>query len=161
MKKQAGIFDPWRQSSAPPVDETPARKTPTETPADDTIAYPQHCIQFNGIRAGIYVWLNDNGAEDSTRARNALIDVVHRIHPREDVAKILHEWGVYAGAVKQPNPVVLTDGEKKMTISVAVADERLVPRAIDSLALSLREVSQQFSDVRDMLTALRIRPYVK
>lgn len=47
-----------------------------------------------------------------------------------------------------------------MTIS-APAEDRVVPRAIDNLALALREVSQQFSDVRDLLVALKIRPYVK
>jgi len=162
MKKRAGIFDPWRQGTVPPgVDETPARKTPTEFHVDDTVTQQQHCIQFNGIRAGIYVWLIDQESDDSTRARNMLIELVHRIHSREGIAKILKSWGVYLGTPKQPNPVVLVDGEKKMTISVPVDDDRLVPRAIDSLSLALREVSQQFPDVRDTLVALKIRPYVK
>jgi hypothetical protein len=160
MKKQAGIFDPWRQTAVPPVDETPARKTPTETPIDPE--QPQHCVQFAGLRAGLFVWLDDQGDEDSTRARSIIIDLVNRVSAREGIAKILHSWGVYAGAPKQPNPIVLIHGDKKMTISVPVEDpERLVPRAIDNLALALREVAQQFPDVRDMLVALKVRPYVK
>lgn len=160
MKKQAGIFDPWRQTAVPPVDETPARKTPTETLIDEH--QPKHCIQFAGLRAGVFVWLDDQGDEDSARARATIIDLVHRISAREGIAKILHSWGVYVGTPKQPNPIVLVDGDKKMTISVPVEDpERLVPRAIDNLALALREVAQQFPDVRDMLVALKVRPYVK
>jgi hypothetical protein len=160
MKKRPGIFDPWRQGDSPPaLDETPARKTPTEFHLEDSGA--QHCIQFNGIRAGLYVWLVDKNDDDSQRARSMLIDIVIRINTREGVAKILQEWGVYVGTPKQPNPVVLVDGEKKVTISVPVADDRLVPRAIDNLSLALREISQQFPDVRDMLVALKIRPYVK
>ncbi len=160
MKKQAGIFDPWRQTAVPPVDETPARMTPTEVPANDL--HPQHCIQFAGLRAGIFVWLDDEGNEDSTRARAIIIDLVHRISTREGVAKILHSWGVFAGAPKQPNSVVLVNGDKKMTISVPVEDpDRLVLRAIDNLALAFREVAQQFPDVRDTLVALKVRPYVK
>lgn len=160
MKKQAGIFDPWRQTAVPPVDETPARKTPTETPIDEH--QPQHCIQFAGLRAGLFVWLDDQGEEDSARARAIVIDLVHRVSAREGIAKILHSWGVYVGTPKQPNPIVLVNGDKKMTISVPVEDpERLVPRAIDNLSLALREVAQQFPDVRDMLVALKVRPYVK
>jgi hypothetical protein len=49
-----------------------------------------------------------------------------------------------------------------LTISVPVEDpERLIPRAIDNLSLALREVAQQFPDVRDMMIALKVRPYVK
>jgi hypothetical protein len=160
LKKQAGIFDPWRQAAVPPVDETPARKTPTETPQGDQ--EPQHCIQFAGLRAGLFVWLNEEGDEDSARARAILVDLIHRISTREGIAKILHSWGVYSGATKHPNPIVLTSGEKKLTISVPVEDpERLIPRAIDNLSLALREVAQQFPDVRDMMIALKVRPYVK
>lgn len=160
MKKKAGIFDPWRQSAPPPVDETPARKTPTETPVEGNP--PQHCVQFAGIRAGIFVWLDDQGDEDSNRARATIIGLVHKINVREGIAKILGSWGVFTGTPKQPNPIVLVDGDKKMTISVPVEDpDRLVPRAIDNLALALREVAQQFPDVRDTLAALKVHPYVK
>jgi len=79
----------------------------------------------------------------------------------DNISKVLHGWGVYAGVHKAPDVVQLGDGEKKMTIVVPVKDERLVPRAIDTLSLALREVSQQFPDVRDMLVALKVRPYVK
>lgn len=161
MKKRAGIFDPWRQSSVPPVDDTPARKTPSEAPMESP-EVEVHCIQFNGVRAGLFVWVTEKDEDDSARARAVLIDVVHRIIVREGIAKILHSWGVYAGTPKQPNPVVLTDGNKKMTISVPVDDlERLVPRAVDTLSLALREVAQQFPDVRDMLVALKVHPYLK
>ena len=159
MKTRAGIFDPWRQTEVPRVDETPARKTPTETQIDE--AAPQHCIQFNGIRGGLFVWLQDKNEDDSARARAILVDLVHRINARDGIPKILNEWGVYVGAQKQPNPIVLVSGEKKMTISVPVVDDRHVPRAIDNLSLALREVSQQFPDVRDMLVALKVRPYLK
>lgn len=161
MKKRAGIFDPWRQIEQPPVDETPARKTPTDTPLNGTDHQPEHCIQFNGIRAGVFVWLDDSGGDDSPRARQILVDLIHRISPREGISKILHGWGVYTGTPKHPEVVVVGDGEKKMTIVVPVKDDRLVPRAIDTLSLALREVSQQFPDVRDMLVALKVRPYVK
>lgn len=163
MKKVAGIFDPWRQAAAPPVDETPARKTPTDfsVRGDSDKAPEMHCVQFNGIRAGLFIWVQDDGEDGSPRARSAVIGVVHRISSREGVLNILNGWGVYVGTPKQPNPIVLADGEKKITISVPVADDRLVPRAIDNLSLALREVSQQFPDVRDMLVALQIRPYVK
>jgi len=161
MNKRAGIFDPWRQSATPEVDHTPARKTPSETPLESAPS-DLHCIQFNGLRAGIYVWVLEKDAEDSSLARATLIDVVHRISAREGIAKVLHSWGVYVGTPKQPNPIVLTAGDKKMTIAVPVEDaERLVPRAIDTLSLALREVSQQFPDVRDMLLALKVRPYLK
>lgn len=159
--KKAGIFDPWRQTEQPAVDENPARKTPSEVPIDDTVSRQLSCIQFNGIRAGLYVWLDDVTEDDSARARTALIDLVHRINSRDGIAKILNGWGIYLGTPKQPNPVVLVAGEKKITISVPVDDDRLVPRAIDNLSLALREVAQQFPDVRDMLVALKIRPYVK
>jgi hypothetical protein len=160
MKKKAGIFDPWRQSSAPPVDEMPARKTPHSPPLGDPSH--QHCIQFAGLRAGLFVWLADEGDEDSARARAILVDLVHRISAREGIATILQSWGVYTGTPKQPNPLVLTVGDKKITISIPVDDpERLVPRAIDNLSLALREVAQQFPDVRDTLVALKVRPYVK
>lgn len=162
MSKKAGIFDPWRQATPPPVDETPARKTPTEVPASDE-APDQHCVQFAGLRAGIFVWMDDQGdEEDSKRARATLIGFVHRISSRDPIKAILASWGIYTGTPKQQNPIVLVDGEKKVTISVPFEDaERQVPRAIDSLALALREVSQQFPDVRETLTALRVRPYVK
>lgn len=160
MKKKAGIFDPWRQTAVPPVDETPVRKTTTDVLVDD--AAPQHCVQFAGLRAGLFLWMDDQGDSDSQRARSSLIDLVHRISNREGVPRILESWGVFLGAPKQPNPVVLTEGAKQMTISVPVDDpDRLVARAIDSLALALREVSQQYADVRDTLVALKIRPYVK
>jgi len=161
MKKRAGIFDPWRQTTQPELDETPARKTPAETPIDSSIAHPQHCIQFNGLRAGIYVWLVDQDDTDSARARTVLVDLVHRISSREGIAKVLQGWGVFTGTPKQPNPVVLGEDPKKITISVSVDDDRLVARAVDTLSLALREVSQQFPDVRDMLVALKVRPYVK
>jgi hypothetical protein len=161
VKKRAGIFDPWRQSEQPALDETPSRKTPAEFSVDETVTQPQHCIQFNGLRAGVYVWLVDRDDDDSARARATLVSLVHRLSAREGIAKILHGWGVYTGTPKYPNVVVLADGEKKMTISVPVDDDRLVLRAIDSFALALREVAQQFPDVRDTLVALRIRPYVK
>lgn len=160
MKKRAGIFDPWRQTEQPLIDETPARKTPTEYPVDDTASHAQHCIQFNGLRAGVFVWLVEEGEEDSSRARQILVDLIHRVNAREGIAKILQQWGIYVGTPKQPNPLVLGDGPKKVTISVPV-DDRLVLRAIDSLSLALREVSQQFPDVRDTLVALKVRPYVK
>ena len=162
MNKRAGIFDPWRQSAVPAVDHTPARKTPSETPLDTTDIEDLHCIQFNGLRAGIFVWVLEKDAEDSSLARATLIDVVHRISSREGISKILNSWGVYVGTPKQANPIVLAAGEKKMTISVPVDDaERLVPRAVDTLSLALREVAQQFPDVRDMLLALKVRPYLK
>jgi hypothetical protein len=161
LKRRAGIFDPWRQgATVPEVDPTPARKTPTDFSLDDAATSQQHCIQFNGLRAGLYVWLSAQDDDDSARARGTLVDLVHRINVREGIAKILHGWGVYVGTPKQPNPVVLVAGEKKVTISVPT-DDRLVPRAIDNLSLALREVSQQFPDVRDTLVALKIRPYVK
>jgi hypothetical protein len=160
MKKRAGIFDPWRQTEQPLVDDTPARKTPSEYPVDDVETPAQHCVQFNGLRAGLYVWMHDVGEEDSSRARQTLVDLVHRVNARDAISKILQGWGVYIGTPKQPFPVVLGDGVKKVTISVPV-DDRLVPRAIDSLSLALREVAQQFPDVRDMLVALKVRPYVK
>jgi hypothetical protein len=162
MNKRAGIFDPWRQSAAPAVDNTPVRKTPSETPLDTTHVEDLHCIQFNGLRAGIFVWVPEKDADDGSRARATLIDVIHRISAREGIAKVLHSWGVYVGTPKQANPIVLADGDKKMTIAVPVDDaERLVPRAIDMLSLALREVAQQFPDVRDMLFALKVRPYLK
>ena len=157
--KKAGIFDPWRQTEQPLVDETPARKTPTEYPVEGAVT-PEHCVQFNGIRAGVYVWMHDTGEDDSSRARQVLIDLIHRVNSREGIAKILQGWGIYVGTPKQPNPVVLSDGTRKVTISVPV-DDRLILRAIDSLSLALREVALQFPDVSDMLVALKIRPYVK
>jgi len=161
MNKRAGIFDPWRQGAVPAVDNTPARKTPSETPLE-SVPPDLHCVQFNGLRAGIYVWIPEKDADDSSHARALLIDVVHRISSREGIAKVLHSWGVYVGTPKQPNPIVLADGDKKMTIAVPVDDaDRLVLRAIDSLSLALREVAQQFPDVRDMLLALKVRPYLK
>ena len=161
MKKRAGIFDPWRQAEAPPIDDTPARKTPHEVPLDDTRTYPLHCVQFNGIRAGIYVWLVDQGEEDSSRARKVLVDLVHRVSSRPEVLQIFMGWGVYTGVQKFPNVVVVDDGERKITIVVPAGDDRVVARAIDNLSLALREVSQSFPDVRDMLGALKIRPYLK
>lgn len=159
MKKKAGIFDPWRQSAPPPLDETPERKPPFEV--NDEPA-KEHCVQFAGFRAGIFVQLEDTGDDGSQRARTVLIDLIHRISAREGIAKILNSWGVFVGAPKQPNPIVLGEGEKKMTISVPVEDpDRLIPRAIDNLALALREVAQQFTDVRDTLVAIKVRPYVK
>ena len=159
--KKAGIFDPWRQTSQPEVDENPARKTLSEVPIDDTVSRQLSCIQFNGLRAGLYVWLAEVTDDDSARARTTLVDLVHRINAREGISKLLHGWGIYTGTPKQPNPVILSSGEKKITISVPVDDDRLVPRAIDNLSLALREVAQQFPDVRDMLVALKVRPYVK
>jgi hypothetical protein len=53
-------------------------------------------------------------------------------------------------------------GDKKVTISVPVDDaDRFVARAIDLLSLALREVSQQFPDVREVLLALKVHPYLK
>lgn len=159
MKKRAGIFDPWRQADPPPVDETPARKTSADVVVDENAI--EHCIQFNGIRAGLFVWLDEQGDDGSSRARQVLVDLIHRLNPREGIATTLQSWGIYLGEAKQPNPVVLGSGTKKMTISVPVADERLVPRAIDSLSLALRDVSSQFPDVRDTLAAVKVRPYLK
>jgi hypothetical protein len=124
-------------------------------------AQAEHCIQFNGLRAGVFVSVPDSGDDDSPRARQVLVDLIHRLSSREGVSKILHGWGVYTGTPKHPEVIVLGDGEKKMTIVVPVKDDRLVPRAIDTLSLALREVAQQFPDVRDMLVALKVRPYVK
>ena len=77
MKKKAGIFDPWRQSVPPPVDETPERKTPMESVIDELVK--ELCVQFAGLRAGIFVWLDDDKEDDgSQRARATLIDLVHR-----------------------------------------------------------------------------------
>jgi len=159
MKKKPGLFDPWRQAAPPPLDETPTRKTPTEFARNDSAG--ERCIQFNGLRAGVYVWMSPKEEDDSLRARAMLVDVIHRISSREVIAKILHSWGVYTGTPKQPNAVVLASGDKKMTISSPASDERLVPGAVDSLSLALREIAQQFPDVRDMLSALRVHPYLK
>lgn len=162
MKKKAGIFDPWRQAAVPPIDESPARKAATEVVIDEDA--PQHCVQFAGLRAGLFIWMDDQGDADSQRARLALIELVHRIANQEAVAQMLNSWGVFVGTPKQPNSIVLSEGTKQMTISVPVDDpdpERMVARAIDSLALALREVSQQHADVRDTLVALKIKPYVK
>lgn len=165
MKKRAGIFDPWRQEAPPAVDNTPARKTPSsEHPAiDDTWSPPETCIQFNGIRAGLFVWLVlDGSSDESARARKVLVDFVHRVGVREGVDKILQGWGIYLGTPKQPNPVVVDGGDKKITVSVPVDDpERLVPRAIDAVSLALRELAQQFPDVRDTLQAVKLKPYLK
>lgn len=163
MKKRAGIFDPWRQEAPPPVDHTPARKTPTDHPSvDDTVTLPENCIQFNGLRAGLFIWLPTEPGDDSARARKVLVDFVHRIGVRDGAEKILHGWGIYLGVSKQANPVVVDGGERKMTISVPEdAPERLIPRAIDAVALALRELSQQFPDVRDTLNAVKLKPYVK
>jgi hypothetical protein len=162
MNKRAGIFDPWRQTATPALDTKPARKTPSETPLDTVNGGDLHCIQFNGLRAGIYVWIPEKDAADSARARASLVAAVHRVSARDSAAKVLHSWGVYVGTPKQPNPIVLVDGDKKITISVPVEDaERLVPRAIDNLSLALREAAQQFPDVRDLLLAVKIHPYLK
>jgi hypothetical protein len=160
VNRRAGIFDPWRQTAVPPIDNAPVRKTPTEISVDER---PQaHCIQFAGLKAGVFVWLNEVGEEDSARARGIVVDLVNRISAREGIAKILHSWGVYTGVPKQPNTVVLMDKGKTVAINVPVEDsERLVPRAIDNLSLALREVAQQYPDVRDTLSALKVKPYLK
>lgn len=160
MKRRAGIFDPWRQDPPPQTSEPSARKRQPEPDRDGAVIPPRYCIQFDGLRAGVHVWTLAEGDAGSAQARSILVDLVHRIAAREGVSKILQSWGIFLGTPPQANPVVLVAGDKKMTIS-APAEDRVVPRAIDNLALALREVSQQFSDVRDLLVALKIRPYVK
>jgi len=159
MKKKPGLFDPWRQSASPPPG-TASRERPTPDFSENTA--PMQTVQFDGLRAGLFVDVFP--AEEEGRrlkARATLVDVIHRVYPREAIASILKSWGIYLGAVIHPNPVVLVSGEKKITISSPVGDARLIPHAIDSLSLALREISQQFPDVRDMLGALKVRPYLK
>ncbi len=163
MKKRPGIFDPWRQEAPPPVDETPARRTVGDPlPGDESEELT--CVQFNGIRAGIYVWIPARGTDPATYSaagRSLLVDLLHRIYAQDGAAAIFKSWGIYLGEVSQPNPVVLGDGPKKVTVSVAVADDRTVPRAVDNLTLALREVSQRSPAVSEVLSALKVRPYLK
>jgi hypothetical protein len=100
--------------------------------------------------------------EASAHARRILIDLIQRLTIQDDVAKVLRGWGITTGVPKDANNVILREGETRVHISSPGADDpRAVPKAIDNLALALRELSQSFPNVRDTVAAANVRPFIK
>jgi len=163
MKKKAGIFDPWRQDAQPNIAAAAPKKVVTGDPVAGTSTADNICVQFAGLRAGINVWVvtKDPADDGSATARQRLISVLHRLTSREGVTSILRGWGIYPGSQGTAEEVVISDGTRKIFIVVPTGDNRSAQRAIDNLSLALREISQQFPDVSDMLRALDVSPYVK
>jgi len=165
-KPAPGVFDPWRQ-----MVEAPARRTPEGAESDysDSAVVPmQHCVQFKGLRAGLHVWVADIEEEDavrSVRAHTVLVDLVHRLCKRKELEEVFRAWGILLGVPLIARAVSMSSitgkGDKRITISVPAFDDKLGARAVDAFSLALREVSQRFPDVRDMLAALKIHPYIK
>jgi len=159
MKRKAGIFDPWRQKTPPPVEEP--RRTPTDVPqAEANVA--RHCVQFSGQRAGIHVWVEETPNEEdySDIARRRLVGAVQKLMTGE-AAEILASWGVFNGTAKCANPVTLVGDNGSITISSPDDGDSLVSRAVDTLSLALREAVQKSKSLADFLTGHGIKPYVK
>lgn len=159
MSKKPGIFDPWRQEEAPPK---PSMPTPIEL-ADDGDKV-EHCVRYPGYRAGLNVWLPGLGREDEAamvEARDRLIDAVHKVSAIEEGARVFKTWDIHLGTVEHGSAVTFSDGKRAVTIIAAYTGEQMGGRAIDCLSLALREASNASDRVAEILTALRIKPYVK
>jgi len=158
MKRRAGIFDPWRQSEAPEVEE-PQKAVRILEPGSEG-EDRSHCVQFPGQRAGLNVWLSEEPEDPSKNARAILVDLIHRLYITPDIAEVLTGWRIYIGRKEEPNAIVLGD-DKAITVVSPVEGEFVVRRAIDSLALALREIAANKPSAGEVITALRVKPYVK
>lgn len=160
MAPKPGIFDPWRQEEAPPLNERPARKAlPMQSVYEDE---GEQCVQFNGLVGGVNVWLPESAADVSATAREVLVDLVHRLCTRGEVVVLFATWGISTTAVfGNTTDLVIGHGPKKLYIRPGDVDIKAVPRAIDKLAMALRECAQEFGGVQDLLSAVKVSPYVK
>lgn len=158
-KRRPGIFDPWRQAAATP-EEAAAEARVIESNFEGDDAEP-HCVQFFGQRAGVNVWLPRIPENPSQSARAVLIELVHRLYGVPEAIPILTSWEIFNEERKEPHAVILRDGGKLVTIVSPVDGETKNKRAMDSLALALREITNAHTLAAEIIAALRVKPFVK
>lgn len=147
-RQRAGIFDPWRQ-------EHKAEVAPqlTKVGGDTTEHVEPQPVRFAGRRGGIVVWLPGG---DAAQAQTNILFALESLMGDRALFAIFHKWGI--GGKEQVEGTaprtVISDG----TRMVVVLGE--YERAMDAVALALREVVRAKNSVSEYLASLGIRPYI-
>lgn len=156
MKPRTGIFDPWRDAPEEEAKEEPAAP-------DDLTPVELRCVRFGGLRAGISVWVDGLDDDDGHRGREVLVELVFRLYQVAENAKIFESWRVKVSNHTETDTLVISGKNRmsKVLIGFDPKDKRFALTCIDSLALALREISDQNKEAKALLTTYRVEPYIK
>ena len=132
-------FDPWRQEQPKPKPKVKQDTHPTE----------EVCVRFRGLRAGINVWLPaDEHDNPDIEAQRILVECARKI-----ASPGFAYWGVHL----TPQPGAFKLGDNDSALYIAVIEDHARERAIDALALALRDAQHS---AKQVLEKARIKPFI-
>ena len=154
-KKKAGIFDPWRQETEP-LEEVPEPMRVNVDPESMSAGATQP-VRFAGKRAGLSVWIaHDNPEQAADQAQTNVLAALIELMTDEKLVGIFTKWGIGGDELVGGSAAhtVMSDGVRTV---VAPGD---YTKALDAVALALREAVRVKPKTNDYLLSLGIRPYI-